>query len=205
MGRIEAVVFDIGNVLISWNPCNLYRKMGFEDEQTRAILTETGLIEINHRQLDAGAPYRETIEALAAKFTQYSDFILAFDTRWTEMLAGAIEPSVAVFEDLKQRGVPVYGLSNFSRHKFDISRQLFPFLEHFDELVVSGDIGMVKPDLEIFEYLLEHCDLNPARALFIDDSHENVATAQRIGFDTVLFDQDRSDLQAELSRRRFLK
>lgn len=201
LAQIESVIFDIGNVLIRWDPCNLYRRMGFEDAQTRAIMDETGLLEINHRKIDAGAPYEATIAALAARFPQHGEFIRAFDTRWSEMLDGAIAQSVAALKDLKSSGMPVYGLSNFNREKFDIARSLFSFLDLFDELVVSGDVGMVKPDREIYALLIARCDLEPGTALFIDDSAANITTARQIGFDTVLFDKDETDLRAELARR----
>ncbi|HHK74201.1 MAG TPA: HAD family phosphatase [Rhizobiales bacterium] len=201
LGRIEAVVFDIGNVLISWDPCNLYRKMGFADSRTRQILEETALLEVNHRQLDAGAPYRESLEELASQYPQHRDFILAFDTRWTEMLDGAIAPSVAALAKLKAEGVPVYGLSNFSLEKFELARRIFPFLESFDELVISGAIKMVKPDREIFDYLIARCRLDPARSLFIDDNQENISAARELGFDAILFVQGKTDLAHELAHR----
>ena len=201
MKPIDCVVFDIGNVLVRWDPHNLYRRMGYADAATQSIMAETGLPEVNHRQLDAGAPYGATIAGLADRFPQHAEFILAFDRRWTEMVDGALEPNVAVFKWLKQAGYPVHAISNFSREKFDIVRRLFPFLDEFDELVISADVGMVKPDREIFELLIERTNLEPAQSLFVDDSEENIAAAHRIGFDTVLFKHGETDLQAELARR----
>jgi len=197
---INCVVFDIGNVLVRWDPCNLYRRMGYLDWETAAILTEIGLLEINHRVLDAGGPFPATLELLVERFPRHAEFIRAFDIRWVESLGGTIPGSVAIFHRLKQAGVPVHALSNYNRQKFDIACGLFPFLTTFDELVLSGDVGLVKPDAEIFELLISRCGLEVGRTVFIDDSIANVATAARLGFATIHFNEKTTDLGAELLR-----
>jgi HAD superfamily hydrolase (TIGR01509 family) len=196
--QIDAVIFDIGNVLLRWDPRNLYRRMGYADAETISILAETGLVEINHRVLDAGAPFATTLESLAGQFPQHAEFIRAFDTRWTEMLDGAIAATVEIFEALKQARVPVHGISNYNREKFDIARTHFPFLNAFDELVLSGDVGLVKPDAEIFELLIHRRNLDVGRTVFIDDSADNVATAHQLGFATIHFNEASTDLRTEL-------
>jgi HAD superfamily hydrolase (TIGR01509 family) len=197
---INCVVFDIGNVLVRWDPCNLYRRMGYLDWETAAILTEIGLLEINHRVLDAGGPFPATLERLVERFPRHAKFIRAFDTRWVESLGGTIPGSVAIFDRLKQAGVPVHALSNYNRQKFDMACKLFPFLEAFDELVLSGDVGLVKPDAQIFELLIRRCGLDVGRTAFIDDSIANVATAARLGFATIHFNEKTTDLGGELLR-----
>jgi len=197
---INCVVFDIGNVLVRWDPRNLYRRMGYSDPETAAILTEIGLLEINHRVLDAGKPFPATLQLLVERFPRHAEFIRAFDIRWVESLGGAIPSSVAIFQRLKQAGVPVYALSNYNRQKFDIACELFPFLMTFDELVLSGDVGLVKPDAEIFELLIGRCGLDVGRTVFIDDSIANVATAARLGFATIHFNEKTTDLGVELLR-----
>jgi len=197
--NIDSVVFDVGNVLIRWDPRNLYRRLGFTDAATAAILAETGLLEINHRQLDAGAPFGPTIEALATRFPAHRMFLSAFHERWTDMLAGPIEENVALLEGLRTEGVPVYAITNFARDKFDVSRALFPFLDTFDDIVVSADVGLVKPDDEIFELLIARRRLDPSRSVFIDDSAANVATARRLGFHSVHYVDATTDLGAELA------
>jgi 2-haloacid dehalogenase len=196
---IDVAVFDIGNVLIRWDPCNLYRQLGYADAVTAAVIAETGLAAINHRELDAGAPFAPTITALAARFPHHAAFVQAFHARWEEMLGGAIDASIALVDELKAAGVPVHAITNFSREKFDIARARFPVLDRFDELIVSGDVGMVKPDAEIFELLISRRRLTPARAVFIDDSAANIATARRIGFATIHFTEGETDLRAELA------
>ncbi|MGD9805924.1 MAG: HAD family hydrolase [Hyphomicrobiaceae bacterium] len=200
MQNVDTVVFDIGNVLIRWDPHNLYRRMGLTDVEIAAFMAETALAEVNHRRLDAGAPFTETIAELASRFPHHEELIHAFDRRWPEMLDGAIESSVAILHSLLAAGIPVHAMSNFSRTKFDLARSVFPFLDEFDDLVVSGDVGHVKPDPEIFELLITRCDLMPARTLYIDDSAPNIETARRLGFVTILFDEHQTDLAAELSR-----
>ena len=200
MSGINCVVFDIGNVLVRWDPRNLYRRMGYSDPETAAILTEIGLLEINHRVLDAGKPFPATLQLLVERFPRHAEFIRAFDIRWVESLGGAIPGSVAIFQRLKQAGVPVYALSNYNRQKFDIACELFPFLMTFDELVLSGDVGLVKPDAEIFELLIGRCGLDVGRTVFIDDSIANVATAARLGFATIHFNEKTTDLGVELLR-----
>jgi 2-haloacid dehalogenase len=197
---INCVVFDIGNVLVRWDPCNLYRCMGYLDSETAAILTEIGLLEINHRVLDAGGPFPATLELLVERFPRHAEFIRAFDSRWVETLGGIIPSSVAILHRLKQAGVPVHALSNYNRQKFDIARELFPFLMTFDELVLSGDVGLVKPDAAIFEHLISRCGLDVGRTAFIDDIMANVATAGRLGFATIHFNEKTTDLGAELLR-----
>lgn len=200
MGHIDCVVFDIGNVLIRWDPCNLYRRMGYADSRTAAILAETRLLEVNHRMLDAGAPCKATITDLAARFPEHAAFIRAFDARWSEMLDGHIEASVELLEDLKRAGLPVYALSNFNREKFELARTVFPFLDGFDDLIISGDVGVVKPDAEIFELLIRRRKLDPRRVVFVDDSLANIATARQLGFVTIHFTEHRVDLRGELVR-----
>jgi HAD superfamily hydrolase (TIGR01509 family) len=198
--QINCVVFDIGNVLIRWDPRNLYRRMGYADATTASILSEIGLLEINHRVLDAGGPFGATLDRLATRFSQHAEFIRAFDTRWVELLGGAIDTSIALMQALKRIGLPVHAISNYNRRKFDIARTLFPILNEFDELLLSGDVGLVKPDAAIFELLIRRCDLDVSRTVFIDDSAANVATADRLGLATIHFNESTTDLRAELVR-----
>jgi 2-haloacid dehalogenase len=174
--------------------------MGYSDAETASILAEIGLLQINYRVLDAGGPFTETVEALAERFPRHAAFIHAFNERWVEQLGGAIPATVAIFKALKQAGVPVHAISNYNREKFDIARGLYPFLDAFDELILSGDVRMVKPDPEIFKLLIRRRDLDVRRTVFIDDSADNVATADELGFATIHFDEATTDLRTELLR-----
>jgi 2-haloacid dehalogenase len=200
MRLIDCVVFDIGNVLIRWDPRNLYRRMGYSDTDTVSILAEIGLLEINHRVLDAGEPFTATLQALIERFPQHTKFIQAFDERWVELLGGPIPATVAILKALKKAGVPVHAISNYNREKFDIARRLFPFLDAFDELILSGDVRVVKPDPEIFKLLIRRRGLAVHRTVFIDDSADNVAIADQLGFATIHFNEATTDLRTELLR-----
>lgn len=186
MADIDCVIFDIGNVLIRWDPKNLYRRMGYADADTDGILAETGLLDMNV-EFDLGKPFAEGIAALTARFPQHQRFLDGWNTRWTDALDGAIQPNVAVLAALKAAGVPAHAISNFSREKFDVARALFPFLDGFDELVLSADVGMVKPDRDIFDLMIDRRQLTPSRAVFIDDSAPNIRTAEAIGLRTIHF------------------
>src|SRR5215510_6717011 len=128
--------------------------MGYSDPDTDTVLAEIGLLEINHRVLDAGEPFTATLEALIERFPRHAEFIHAFDERWVELLGGAIPANVAILKALKQAGVPVHAISNYNREKFDIARGLFPFLEVFDELILSGVFWIDTPTPEIFKLLI---------------------------------------------------
>lgn len=199
MRQVDCVVFDIGNVLVRWSPLNLYRRMGYADAETAAILAETRLIEVNHRILDAGkGRFGPVMAELAGLHPAHATFLSAFDERWTELLGGPIEENVRVLVDLKRAGVPVHAISNFNREKFDVTRAMYPFLDSFDELVLSGDVGVVKPDPEIFELLVSRRGFDPARAVFIDDVAENIAAARNVGFRGIVFEEGRTDLRRAL-------
>lgn len=200
MPGIENVVFDIGNVLVRWAPRNLYRRLGYSDALMTEIMAETGLAEINHRVLDAGASFAPVIEDLAARFPQHAAFLQAFDSRWLDTLDGAIAENVAILRELQRRSVPVFALSNYNRDKLDQARALYPFLDTFDGAVISGDVGLVKPDAPIFQLLLERYDLRADRTVFIDDSEPNTTAAEGLGFRVVHFTEGVTNLPAELAR-----
>ena len=181
--KITNVVFDIGNVLIKWHPERLYRKIFASQEAMQAFFMETGILKRNI-EFDRGEPFADGIADLRSRFPHHAEAIGAFDTRWGEMLDGTFEDSVALLSALRQAGVPNYAITNFSREKFDITLDRFPFLDRFDDTVVSADVRLVKPDPQIFRVLLDRHQLDPARTLFIDDSAANIATAQRLGMIT---------------------
>ena len=180
---IDNVIFDIGNVLIKWNPDRLYRKIFASDAAMLAFYAETGLLKRNI-EFDRGEPFADGIADLTARFPNHAEAICAFDTRWEECLDGAFEDSVTLLAALRKNGLPNYAITNFSREKFDITLSRFPFLGLFDDTVVSADVRMVKPDPQIFRILLDRQQLDPTRTLFIDDSAVNIATATSLGLIT---------------------
>jgi 2-haloacid dehalogenase len=185
--RPSAVVFDLGGVLIDWDPRHLYRSMFGDDEAAmEQFLAGVTTAEWNTRQ-DAGRSWAEAVEELAREFPEHRERIAAFHERWIETLGGPIEPTVELLAELRAAGVPLYALTNWSAETFPLARPLFPFLEWFDGIVVSGDVRMVKPDPRIFAHLLETHGLRPEATVFIDDTPANVRAAQAAGMIALQF------------------
>jgi len=180
---IDSVIFDIGNVLIRWYPERLYRKLFADDAAMQVFYAETGLLTRNI-EFDRGEPFATGLADLAARHPHYADALWAFDKRWPETLDGYIPGTVAILERLRAARVPNFAITNFSREKFDEALEMFPFLRRFDDIVVSGDVKLVKPDPAIFHILLKRQSLEPARTLFIDDNAENIKTAKALGLVT---------------------
>src|SRR3954466_13147883 len=142
---VTAVVFDLGGVLIDWNPRYLYRTLFDDEAEMEAFLAEVTTPEWNGRQ-DAGRPWKDAVEALAAEHPERRELIAAYWHRWPETLGDAISGTVEVRGEVKARGVPVYALGNWSAETFPHARPRYPFLEWFDGLVISGEVQLVKPD-----------------------------------------------------------
>ena len=200
---VTAVIFDVGGVLIEWDPRHLYRRLFDGDEAAmETFLTFVCSTTWNLMQ-DAGRPFADGVADLTARFPEHAARIAAFDTRWEEMVPGAIDDTVDVLAALKAAGTPLYALTNFSAEKFALTRRRFPFFDLFDGIVVSGEVGLIKPDRGIYLHLMRTYGLEPTDCLFIDDSPINVLGARTIGMDTILF-EGAASLQAELARRRIV-
>ncbi len=184
-----AVVFDLGGVLIDWNPRYLYRQLFDGDEAAmEAFLAEVTTPEWNGRQ-DAGRKWSEAVEALVREHPERRELIEAYWKRWPETLGGAIDPTVELLAELRASGVPVYALSNWSAETFPVALERYPFLGWFDGIVISGAVGVAKPDPRIYEHLLDRFGLQPATTIFIDDSESNVRAAEAMGLTAIRFDE----------------
>lgn len=173
-------VFDVGGVLLDWNPRHLYRKM-FEDPDAMEHFLATVCTREWNLELDAGRGYADGVAELVDRFPDQADLIRAYDERWPEMIAGVIEGTVEILETLQASDRPVYAITNFSAEKFALSRELWPFLDAFDGVVVSGEVKTLKPQPEIFQILFERHGLTPSDCVFIDDVATNVAGAKAVG------------------------
>ncbi|WP_426239257.1 HAD family hydrolase [Pararhizobium sp. DWP1-1-3] len=182
----RVVVFDIGGVLIDWNPAYLYRKLLPDEASVSQFLKEicTGAW---NEQFDAGVPFADGIADLAARHPDRADLIEAYWHRWHEMLGEEIPGTARVLERLKAADVPVHAISNWSAETFPRALERFPFLDAFDILVVSGREQLVKPGIAIFKLFLERAGVPAEDCLFIDDNPANIATAASLGFQTELF------------------
>lgn len=186
--RPAAVVFDLGGVLIDWDPRYLYRPLfAGDDAAMERFLADVCSPAWNARQ-DAGRPFAEAVESLALEHPAQRELIEAYWRRWPETLGDAIEPTVAILAELRQAGVPTYALSNWSAETFPLARPRYPFLDWFEAIVISGAVRAAKPDERIFRHLLEGHELDPAATVFIDDSSANVQAAAALGLVALRFE-----------------
>jgi 2-haloacid dehalogenase len=187
MALVSTVVFDVGNVLLDWNPRHLYRALFDDRAAMERFLSEICPSHWN-LELDRGRPFAEAVAERIARFPDFADHIRAYDARWSEMIAGEIAGTVALLERLAERGVPLYALTNFSAEKFEETQSRFAFFERFAGVVVSGRVKLLKPDPAIYRLLLETYRLDPAHCLFIDDSAVNVDGARAVGMSALRFE-----------------
>jgi 2-haloacid dehalogenase len=196
---VQAVVFDLGGVMIDWNPRHLYRKLFDGDEAAmERFLDEVCTRDWNAR-LDAGRSFAEAVEELSAAHPEQAELIRAWHTRWPEMLGQAFEGTVEIMRELRAAGLPAYALSNWSAETYPATRGRFPFLDEMDGIVISGELKVGKPDPAIFRELLRRYSLTPETTVFIDDWDRNVSVASDLGMIAVRFfdaEQLRHDLRA---------
>jgi 2-haloacid dehalogenase len=185
--HVTAAVFDLGGVLIDWNPENLYREIIPDPDERREFLT-TICTPAWNAEMDAGRSVHESVAALAAANPEQAALIEAWGARWIEMLNGEIPGTRSVVEALAQTGRPLYALTNWSAETWPQGVQRYPFVEElFDGIVVSGLEGVAKPDPRLFEILNRRYELDPSSTIFVDDSPANISTATDLGYVTHLF------------------
>ena len=183
---IKAVVFDFGGVLIDWNPEYLYRHLIVDETERRWFLTHVCSMDWVIRQ-DGGQLIAEATDELIAKFPDHEGLIRAFYERWHEMVAGVLEQGVAIMEKLEAADVPLFGLTNWSAETFPYAWEHYPVLRRFRDIVVSGRVGLVKPDPAIFTAMRERIDVQmpgvqPGELVFIDDNRKNAEAATALGW-----------------------
>ncbi|GAB4514350.1 MAG: HAD family phosphatase [Roseibium sp.] len=196
---ITTVVFDIGNVLIEWNPEYLYRQLIPDPAERESFLETVCTAEWNLQQ-DLGRPWPDAVALLQRQHPDKADLIEAYYTRWHDMVPGEIPGTPDLLSTLCGTGMPLYAITNFSAEKFAEAQDRFPFLRtSFLDIVVSGDERLAKPDPRIYEVLFERNGLRPSACFFIDDSLANVETARRLGMTAHHF-KDADGLRADLAR-----
>ncbi|KUF10137.1 HAD family hydrolase [Pseudoponticoccus marisrubri] len=182
---VDAVVFDIGRVLIEWSPERFYDRV-IGPERRQALFAEVDLMEMNDA-IDRGADFRETVYRCADRHAHWRDEIRMWHDNWLEMASPEIPHSVRLLRALRARGVPVFALTNFGVGTFAVASAAYPFFAEFDRAFVSGHLEVMKPEPRIYEILEQETGLAPDRLIFTDDKEENVAMARARGWKTHLF------------------
>lgn len=175
----SAVLFDIGNVFVEWDPRLLYRHLIGDADELDHFLAEVVTLEW-HSEHDRGRPFAEGVAALSSKFPEYEDLIRAYDERWDETIGPIIGGTVDIMMELMERGVRVYGLTNFSAEKWPEFCRTHEFTDHFEGVVVSGEEGLIKPDPRIYHTAISRFHLDPETTVYVDDRRENVLAAEQL-------------------------
>jgi 2-haloacid dehalogenase len=184
---ITTIIFDLGAVLIDWNPRYMYRTLFDDEAEMERFLAEITTSDWNEEQ-DAGRPLDEGTKMLVQQFPEHEHYIRAFYSRWDEMLGEAFHDTVEIFKQLKESGkYRIYALTNWSAETFPVAFERFDFLRWFDGIVVSGAEKIRKPTPEFYHILLDRYQVKAKDALFIDDNYRNILAAEKIGINCIHF------------------
>ncbi|HLY71641.1 MAG TPA: HAD family phosphatase [Puia sp.] len=199
MAKIDTIVFDLGGVLIDWNPDYVYKTI-FPDDKERKWFYENICTPDWNEEQDAGRTLREATETLLQKFPDHEKNIRAYYDRWQEMLGGPIHETVAILHHLKhETDIRLYALTNWSAETFPVALQLYDFLHWFEGRVVSGEEKTRKPFTEIYRRLVERYQIIPENAVYIDDNYRNLIPAKELGFHIIHF-QSPQQFKKELEK-----
>ncbi len=197
--NIRNIVFDLGGVLIDWNPRYVYRTIFDTEAEVESFLSTVTKMEWNIQQ-DAGRSLQEATESLVQAHPEWKTQIEAYYGRWEEMLGGPIAGTVEILKQfVSSQDYKVYALTNWSAETFPIAQSRYEFLSWFEGIVVSGTEKCIKPHPEIYQILFERYRLDPAESIFIDDNADNVAGSEALGMKAIKFsnpEQLEKDLQA---------
>lgn len=199
MSNIETVVFDLGGVLIDWNPRYLYRKIFSTEDEITWFMTNICTSEWNDMQ-DAGRSFKDATEDLVRRFPEHEVPIRAWYGRFPETINGAIQPTVDVLTKIRQKKAHrLYALTNWSAESFPWAQQNFEFLSWFEGIVVSGQEKTRKPHADFYHILFNRYSIDPARAVFIDDNIHNIKAGKELGLNTIHF-RSAPELETELTK-----
>jgi len=194
---ITTIIFDLGAVLIDWNPHYMYRTIFDNEEEMKNFLTTVTTSDWNEEQ-DAGRSLDEGTELLIKQFPEHEANIRAFYARWEEMLGEPFWDTVEIFKELKEsNNYRIYALTNWSAETFPVALARYDFLNWFDGIVVSGAEKMRKPAPEFYQILLDRHQVKPEEALFIDDNYRNILAAEKLGIKSIHF-TSAAELRKEL-------
>lgn len=195
---MDTVLFDLGKVLLDWDPRYFYRAY-FDDERALEFFVHRVVAQDWILEMDAGKPAARAIEERSRLYPEHAALIALWPRGWPAMLRGEIAGAVAILSELRDRGRRLYALTNFSTETFPVARERHAFLGWFEDIVVSGEHGIVKPDPRIYSLAIERCRLDPIRTVFIDDSEANVAAGREAGLHALHFTSPET-LRADLAR-----
>jgi 2-haloacid dehalogenase len=199
----HSVIFDLGAVLVDWNPRYLYKKIFATPEEVEHFLEHVCTSDWNEAQ-DEGRTLQEGTDLLVSQFPEHEASIRAFYGRWKEMLGGPIPETVKILQQLKESGqYKLYALTNWSNETFPIALMEYKFLQWFDGIVVSGKEKLRKPSPDFYQLLLDRYEVNKANTIFIDDNLRNVKAAEAFGIESIHF-QSSAQLEEELVKRGIL-
>ncbi|MDR1828862.1 MAG: HAD family phosphatase [Methylobacteriaceae bacterium] len=192
------VVFDIGNVVLRWDPPNLYRRVfNGDEEKVDYFLTHICTPEWNTEQ-DRGRSWKDGTELLVREYPEWEAPIRAYYDHWWDMLTGPIPETAPLVDELADNGIPVYAVTNFTAHAFHDCQKKWAFLNRFLGVVISSDEKLVKPDPAIFQVFLTRYHLAAKDCLFIDDTRPNIDTAAKLGMATIHNVPGETDLRLAL-------
>ena len=194
---IKNIIFDLGGVLIDWNPDYLYRKIITDEEKRKEFLSTVCTPDWNEMQ-DAGRTIQRANEILVEKFPDFKTEILAFYGRWEEMLGGVFDDTVDVLNILIEKDEhQIYALTNWSAETFPIAWDRYEFLKLFKDILVSGRVKLKKPDPKIYQLAIERFEVIPEETVFIDDNERNIRAAEKEGIKGIVY-RSTADLKAQL-------
>src|SRR5580704_5396270 len=197
MAERSIAVFDLGGVLVDWNPRYLYRKLFDGKIEAMEAFLATVCTQSWNEEQDAGRPFADACASLKRVHPHEAELIDAWVLRYDEMIAGPISGTVEIIANLNSRGVPLYALSNWSAETFPVARKRFEFLQWFRGVMLSGEVKLLKPDPRIFKLFLETFAIDPALTVYIDDRKPNVEAAMALGMHGIVF-TDAAALRTEL-------
>jgi len=188
MNKINTIIFDLGGVLVDWNPKYVYRKIFNGDEEKVAWFLNNICTSDWNIEQDGGRTLEKATELLVKQYPEYEEWIRIYYDQWEEMLNGTIQETEDLLNKLKQDNIyKLYALTNWSGETFPIALQKFNFLQHFEGIVVSGDEKTRKPFEKIYKIILERYGLDASTCVFIDDNFENIEAAEKLGITGIIF------------------
>ncbi len=198
--QVKNVIFDLGGVLVDWNPRYLYRKLFKDEREMETFLRDVCNSEWNEQQ-DAGRPFKEAIELILKDHPEKEPYVRAYFDRWAEMLGGPIHGTVEILEELHRwKSHRLLALSNWSAETFPIAKRAYSFLGLFETVLLSGEEKLIKPDPRFFNLLKTRLGAEPEQSVFIDDVQKNIDAARALGFHTIHF-KGPEKLRADLRER----